>query len=340
MRVLVMGGLGYIGSHTVVNLINHNYQVVVVDQLNQLNQETLNRIEILTNKKINFYSIDVRSYQKIYNIFAQFKFDVVFNFAGYKHIEQSKLNREECYDTNLTIANNIIKLLTIFNIPKIIISSTATLYNTLHAEAKEDDVIYPSLVPYTDSMRMVESLYLNMQSKVKNTSIVILRLFNVVGAHQSGLIGDPDLLKSNNLFGELFNSITRKNTIQIKYAHKTFDHSHIRDYIHINDVVNLFLKIISYTYSGIEIYNVGTGKQVSVLEIIHHLEFFLGKEIDFTFDKMSENEGVIRYANTDKIVSQFDFNPTKTIFEMLKDSWNFFMKTNTENEELLNGNFK
>ena len=333
MKILVTGCTGYIGSHTVVELLNNNYEVIGLDNFSNSKRETLNKIKQITNKEINFYEGNMLDEQLLNKIFKENKIDAVIDFAAYKAVGDSVKKPIEYYINNVSSVLTLLKVMKENNVKTIVFSSSATVYGTpKELPIKETSEIGNTTNPYGTSKLFVEKILQDLYKSDNTWDICILRYFNPIGAHKSGLIGeDPNGIPANllpyitkvakgeleklNIFGDDYN---------------TKDGTGVRDYIHVVDLAVGHLKAIEKLEKdkqGMHIYNLGTGKGSSVLEIVKTFEKV--NKIKVPYEIVERREGDIDecYSDPSKAKKELNFKTKYTLEDMVKDAWNY-EKTN------------
>ena len=277
MKILVTGGCGYIGSHTVVELLNHGIETVIIDNLVNSKKEVIFKIEEITKKKPIFYEGDVRDEELLRSIFKSHKIDAVIHFAGLKAVGESVEKPLEYYQNNLDSTLVLLSVMREFKVKRIIFSSSATVYGeNKEVPFKEDSPTGGTTNPYGTTKLMIEHILKDLAISDKDMSIVILRYFNPIGAHSSGLIGDDPNGIPNNLMPYIVKvasgALPYLNVFGSDYD--TPDGTGVRDYIHVVDLAIGHVKALSKAMkdTGVFIYNLGTGRGYSVLEIVKSFE--------------------------------------------------------------------
>ena len=333
MKILVTGCAGYIGSHTVVELLNKNYEVVGLDNFSNSKKETLNKIKNITNKDIKFYEGNMLDENLLNKIFKDNKIDAVIDFAAYKAVGDSVKKPVEYYINNVSSVLTLLKVMKENNVKTIVFSSSATVYGTpKQLPIKETSETGNTTNPYGTSKLFVEKILKDLYSSDNTWNICILRYFNPIGAHKSGLIGeDPNGIPANLLpyitkvaKGEL------KNLKIFGNDYNTKDGTGVRDYIHVVDLAVGHLKAIEKLEKdkqGMHIYNLGTGKGSSVLEIVKTFEKV--NKIKVPYEIVERREGDIDecYSDPSKAKKELNFKTKYTLEDMVKDAWNY-EKTN------------
>lgn len=327
MSILVTGGTGYIGSHTVVELINKGYDVVIVDNLSNSKYEVTNRIKTITNKAVDFYQIDVCDKASLKEVFKRHSIDAVIHFAGLKAVGESTVMPMKYYENNIMSTLSLIEVMKEFNCKNLIFSSSATVYGPQDVMPIKEDASLSATNPYGRTKLFIEYILKDLYSADKNWNIALLRYFNPVGAHPSGLIGEDPNGIPNNLCPYITQVAVGKLPFLRVFGndYDTIDGTGVRDYIHVIDLAIGHLCAIEKLKSnpGLVIYNLGTGKGYSVLEMIKAFEKATGKEIKYKIvDRRAGDIGTC-YADATKAYNEMNFKTLKTIDDMAKDAWNF-----------------
>lgn len=328
MKILVTGGLGYIGSHTCVELINNGYEVVIVDNLYNSKPQVLNRIELLTNVKPSFYHVDILDYKELEKVFKGNKFDGVIHFAGYKAVGESTVIPLTYYDNNIAGSINLYKLMDKYGVNNLIFSSSATVYgDSFDVPFKEDYGIGDTTNPYGTSKKMNEMIIEDFSKAKADLSAVILRYFNPIGAHNTGLLGEMPNGIPNNLVPYIARvasgSLDHLNIYGNDYD--TIDGTGVRDYIHVVDLARAHVLALKYANEnkGCEVINVGTGEGYSVLQVLKAYEKACGHEIPYVIAPRRPGDIATCYADTKKAKRLLKFKAEYDLDDMCKDSYNF-----------------
>lgn len=325
MNILITGGAGYIGSHTIIELLKNGYQVVVVDNLTNSSQESLNRVERITGQKIPFYQIDVRDEDALENIFASNNFDAVIHFAGLKAVGESVKKPIEYYRNNIDSTLALIEAMKKHDVKKIVFSSSATVYGApSELPLKETSQIGIGITnPYGRTKYMIEEILRDLSVADASFEITILRYFNPIGAHESGLIGEDPNDVPNNLMPYIAQvAVGKLEKINIfGNDYDTPDGTGVRDYIHVVDLAKGHVAALQHTKPGATVYNLGTGKGTSVLELIAAFSKACNKELQYQIVGRRDGDIASCYASADKAKTELDWIAIKTIDEACVDSW-------------------
>lgn len=327
MTILVTGGTGYIGSHTVVELLNRNYDVVVVDNLSNSKYEVVNRIKKITDKNLTFYQIDVCDKTLLKEVFNKHQIDSVIHFAGLKAVGESTVMPLKYYENNILSTLSLIEVMKEFNCKNLIFSSSATVYGPQEVMPINENASLSATNPYGRTKLFIEYILKDLYIADKSWNIALLRYFNPVGAHESGLIGeDPNGIPNN-----LCPYITQVAVGKLPYLrvfgndYDTIDGTGVRDYIHVVDLAIGHICAIEKLNQnpGLVIYNLGAGKGYSVLEMVNAFEKAIGKTIQFKIVERRPGDVATCYADATKAYLEMNFKTSKTIDDMAKDAWNF-----------------
>ena len=330
-KILVTGGMGYIGSHTVVQLYEAGYEPIIVDNLVNSKPEVLNRIEKITGKRPLFYELDVRDEAGMNKIFDENDIFAVIHFAGLKSVGESVQKPKLYFDNNIGSTKVLLKVMEEHGCKNIVFSSSATVYgNPERVPIYEEDKLGPTTNPYGETKLQIEYLLKGVASKDSEWNIVLLRYFNPIGAHKSGLIGEDPQGIPNNLMPYITQVAVGKLE-QLKVFgddYDTPDGTGVRDYIHVDDLARghiLSIKKIEEK-PGLLIYNLGTGLGTSVLELVHAFEEANNIKINYQIVERRPGDIAACYANADKAYREMGFKCTRTIVDACRDSWNWQKK--------------
>ena len=329
MSVLVTGGAGYIGSHTVVELLNENKEVIVVDNFSNSKPEMLDKIKKITNKDFKFYELDYSNKEKMDKVFAENKIDSVIHFAGYKAVGESVEKPIEYYTNNVSGTLNLLDVMRKHNVKTIIFSSSATVYGDPEVvPLTEMCKIGGTTNPYGSSKLFIEQILKDVYKSDNTWDVCILRYFNPIGSHESGIIGEEPQGRPNNLMpyivrvasGELEELSIFGND------YNTPDGTGVRDYIHVVDLAKGHIKALEKLEkekSGIYIYNLGTGKGYSVLDMVHAFEKTTGQKIKYKITERRAGDIATCYADATKAKEELNWVAEKTLEDMCRDSWHY-----------------
>ena len=328
MNVLVTGGAGYIGSHTCLELLESGYDVVVIDNLCNSNPKSLNRVEALTGKKLKFYPGDVRDEALLTKIFQENEIGCVIHFAGLKAVGESVEKPWEYYDNNLNSTLVLTKVMKRFGMKNIIFSSSATVYSADNEmPLKEDSRTGGCTNPYGWTKYMTEQILSGMAHAEPDWSVVLLRYFNPIGAHESGRIGEDPRGIPNNLMPYITQTaIGRREKLSV-YGndYPTHDGTGVRDYIHVVDLAKGHVAAVKYATAnhGCEVFNLGTGVGYSVLDMVNTFMQVNQVEIPYVIAPRRPGDIATCYADPSKSREILGWQATKTLADMCRDSWNW-----------------
>lgn len=329
MKILVTGCTGYIGSHTVVELLDKKYEVVGLDNFSNSKKETLNKIKKITSKDIKFYEGNMLDEKLLNKVFKENKIDAVIDFAAYKAVGDSVKKPVEYYINNVSSVLMLLKVMKENNVKTIVFSSSATVYGSpKELPIKETSETGNTTNPYGTSKLFVEKILKDLYESDNTWNICILRYFNPIGAHKSGLIGEnPNGIPANLL--PYITKVAKGELKQLKIFgndYNTKDGTGVRDYIHVVDLAIGHLKALERLRKdkqGMHIYNLGTGKGSSVLEIVKTFEKV--NNIKVPYEMVGRREGDIDecYSDPSKAQKELNFKTKYTLEDMVKDAWNY-----------------
>ena len=322
--ILVTGGSGYIGSHTVLELLNKNYNVVVVDNLSNSSYESLRRVQKITGKTVTFYENDIRDTAALEKIFSAHTFDAVIHFAAFKAVGESCKLPLKYYENNISGTVNLLKVMEKFGVKKIIFSSSATVYGTPEKLPLDENCHLSTTNPYGATKLMMENIMTDVWKADNEWTIILLRYFNPVGSHESGLIGEDPKGIPNNLMPYVAQVASGKlqciNVFGNDYD--TPDGTGVRDYIHVVDLaLGHIAAIEKVNTSGVHIYNLGTGHGYSVLDMIHAFEKACGKTLPYKICERRPGDIAACYACPDKAEKELGWVAKFGIEEMCASQW-------------------
>ena len=326
MAILVTGGAGYIGSHTVVELLNAGYDVVVLDNLSNSSEKSLKRVEELTGKPVPFYKADIRDREALEEIFAKEKLDSCIHFAGLKAVGESVAKPWEYYENNIAGTLTLVDVMRKHGVKNIIFSSSATVYG--------DPAVIPITEecpkgqctnPYGWTKSMLEQILSDIQKADQEWNVVLLRYFNPIGAHKSGRIGENPNGIPNNLMPYITQVAVGKLPQLGVFGndYDTPDGTGVRDYIHVVDLAKGHVKALKKIEdkSGLSIYNLGTGVGYSVLDIVKNFEKATGVKIPYQIKPRRPGDIAVCYADPARAEKELGWKAENGILEMCEDSW-------------------
>ena len=328
MRILVTGGTGYIGSHTCVELIQNNHEVVIVDNLYNSSIDVLDKIKQITGVKPKFYQVDILDKDNLEKVFKENDFDAVIHFAGYKAVGESVSIPLTYYENNISGSINLYNLMKKYNVKNLVFSSSATVYgDDFEVPFKEEYGLGTTTNPYGTTKKMNEMIITDMDNADKECSSVLLRYFNPIGAHESGLIGEIPNGIPNNLVPYIAQVVSGDREYLRVFGddYDTPDGTGVRDYIHVVDLAKAHVKAIEYAYNhkGTEVINIGTGKGYSVMEVLKAYEKACGHEIPYKIMERRPGDIAVCYADTKKAEELLGFKAEHDIDDMCRDSYRF-----------------
>lgn len=327
MKILVTGGAGYIGSHTSIVLLDQGYDVVVVDNLCNSKKIAVDRIEELSGKKVAFYECDVCDIEKMREIFAKENIDAVIHFAGLKAVGESVSIPLRYYQNNLESTLTLLQVMEEYKVNNLVFSSSATVYgDPASVPIREDFPTGATTNPYGTTKVMIERIITDYCAANKDFNAVLLRYFNPVGAHISGKIGEDPSGIPNNLTPYITQTAVGKREAVHVFGndYPTPDGTGVRDYIHVVDLAEghaASLKLMEKGNCGLKVYNLGTGKGYSVLEMIEAFSKAVGKPIPYVIDGRRPGDIAECYADPTKAYEELGWKANKNIDDMCADSW-------------------
>ena len=330
MKILVTGGAGFIASHTNVELLNAGYDVVVVDNLVNSSRESVARVEELTGKKISFYEEDLLNEKAIDAIFEKENIDSVIHFAALKAVGESCQIPLRYFDNNLTGTLNLLKVMEKHGVKSIVFSSSATVYGKPESVPIRED--FPLLVsnPYGRTKLIIEDMLRDIYKSDNEWDIALLRYFNPIGAHESGMIGENPHGIPNNLLPYVAKVAAGQLECVNVFGddYDTPDGTGVRDYIHVVDLATGHIKALEklVTHPGLVTYNLGTGVGYSVLDIIKNFEKACGKEIPYKITPRRPGDIDMCYADPAKAKEELGWEATRSIDKMCEDAWRWQTK--------------
>ena len=327
MNILVTGGTGYIGSHTSVELLNAGYDIVVIDNLSNSKIEVVDKIKKITNKEFKFYEGDCCDKETLSKIFNENKIDAVIHFAGYKAVGESVAKPIMYYRNNLDSTLTLLEVMKENNCKKIVFSSSATVYGSPKSLPIKEDFPLSTTNPYGTTKLIIEGILRDLYKSDNEWSIAILRYFNPIGAHKSGLIGENPNDIPNNLMPYIVKVATHELECLSVFGndYNTHDGTGVRDYIHVVDLSKGHIKAIEKVLkdTGVDAYNLGTGTGYSVLDIVN--TFMKVNNVDVNYKITERRPGDIDacYADPKYAKEKLDWEAKLGIEDMCKDAYNF-----------------
>ena len=332
MSILLPGGAGFIGSHTAVELLNAGEEIIIIDNFSNSKPEVLNNIKKITGKDFKFYEMDYLNREKLERVFKENKIEAVLNFAGYKAVGESVKKPIEYYTNNISGALILLDTMKKYNVKKFIFSSSATVYGEPEKiPITEECKTGGTTNPYGTTKLFIEQILKDIYVSDSSWDICILRYFNPVGAHESGLIGEEPQGIPNNLMPYIVRVASGKLKELSVFGndYPTPDGTGVRDYIHVVDLAKGHVKALeklNKEQKGLYIYNLGTGKGYSVLDMVKAFEKATGKKVPYKIAPRRAGDIAICYADPKKAKEELGWVAQKTLEDMCKDSWNYIIK--------------
>lgn len=330
MNVLVCGGTGYIGSHICVELLNAGYEVTVIDDFSNSRPEVLGYIKQITGKEVKFYEFNILDEEKTEAVFKENKLDAVIHCAAFKAVGESVEKPIEYYTNNLTTTLIVSKMMKKYHVNQIVFSSSATVYGDPETvPITEDCKLGETTNPYGTSKAMMERILTDVQHACPEMSVTLLRYFNPIGAHESGLIGEDPKGIPNNLMPHIMKVATGELECLGVFGddYDTHDGTGVRDYIHVVDLAKGHVKAIEhYANPGVHICNLGTGTGYSVLDLVKAFERVNNVKVKYVIKDRRPGDIATCYANPARAKEELDWVATKGIDEMCRDTWNYALK--------------
>lgn len=333
MKILLTGGLGYIGSHTAVELLENNYEIVIIDNLSNSNINVKDKIKKITGKDFDFYLGDVRDERLLDRVFEENDIGTIIHFAGFKAVGESVKLPVNYYDNNLISTIKIVESMQKHNVKNLIFSSSATVYGLAEKMPIEENFPVYATNPYGRTKLFIEEILKDLSLSDKTINITILRFFNPVGAHPSGIIGEDPNGIPNNLMPYITRVALGKLPQLSVYGndYNTKDGTGVRDYLHVVDLAQGHVKALEKIRenNGLKIYNLGTGVGYSVLDVINAFEKSTGVRINYKITDRRPGDIDICYASAKKAKDQLGWQTTHSLEDMCLSSY-LFEKNNTK----------
>lgn len=325
--ILLTGGAGYIGSHTALVLLEAGYQVLVLDNLVNSSQESLRRVEQLTGKSIEFVHGDIRDEVALRALFSHYAVDAVIHFAGLKAVGESTEQPLRYYDYNVAGTITLCRVMAEFDVKKLVFSSSATVYGASAQVPIPETAPRSATNPYGQSKLVNEYILSDLATADTAWRVALLRYFNPVGAHHSGRIGEDPNGIPNNLMPFISQVAVGKRAALSVFGndYPTADGTGVRDYIHVMDLAQGHLQALRYldTHTGVDAFNLGTGHGYSVLDMVHAFEQENDVKVPYNIVQRRPGDVAVCYADPHKAQSLLQWQATRGIAEMVRDSWNW-----------------
>lgn len=330
MKILVTGGAGFIGSHTILELLNSGHDVIVMDNLLNSKITSLERVEDLTGKSVSFEKLDLLNIEGMDVLFKSHSIDSVIHFAGLKAVGESVEKPLFYYENNVTGTVNLCKVMDKYGVKRLVFSSSATVYgNPSESPIKETSEL-SATNPYGQTKLTIEHILRDLCVSDSEWKVSLLRYFNPVGAHESGKIGEDPTGIPNNLMPYVTQvAVGKRERLSVFGSdYPTHDGTGVRDYIHVTDLAKGHLKALEHLEheSGAEAYNLGTGQGSSVLDVIKTFEKVTGKKIPYELTDRRPGDAAICYADPEKARKVLGWETEKNLEDMCRDAWNWQMK--------------
>ncbi|WGG45410.1 UDP-glucose 4-epimerase GalE [Rossellomorea sp. DA94] len=325
MNILVTGGAGYIGTHTCVALLEAGNSVIVADNLCNSTAESIEKVKQITNKELTFYQMDVTDAEKVEAIFSKHKIDGVIHFAGLKAVGESVVKPLTYYYNNIISTMILTKYCQKYGVNRFVFSSSATVYGDNTVPFIETMDLLPTTNPYGETKAMSERILTDIAKANPEFSVAILRYFNPVGAHESGLIGEAPNGIPNNLMPYV-SQVAKGKFEKLRVFgndYPTIDGTGVRDYIHVLDLAEGHVAALDHLKNGVHVYNLGTGQGTSVLELVKAFEEANGIDIPYEIVERRPGDIASCYADASKANRELGWTARRDIIAMCRDAWRF-----------------
>lgn len=327
MAILVTGGAGYIGSHTVVQLLEDNQEVIIVDDFSNSDPVVLERIKELTGKDFTFYELNLLEKEKLQEVFEKHTVEAVIHFAGFKAVGESVAEPLMYYHNNITGTLVLLEVMKEFEVKKIVFSSSATVYGMDNEAPFTEDMPTSATNPYGQTKVFIEHILSDMHVADPEWSVILLRYFNPIGAHESGRIGEDPNDIPNNLMPYITQVAVGKLDQLAVFGndYETHDGTGVRDYIHVIDLAQGHLSALDYAMknTGVEAVNLGTGEGYSVLDVVHAFQTANDVEIPYKIEDRRPGDIAIGYADANKAKEVLGWEAKYSLEDMCRTSWNW-----------------
>ncbi|MGE9213542.1 UDP-glucose 4-epimerase GalE [Exiguobacterium aurantiacum] len=325
--ILVTGGAGYIGTHTVLQLLDTDHDVIVLDNLSNSRREALDRVEALTGKSVTFYLGDILDRELLEQIFLTHTIDAVIHFAGLKAVGESVSEPLRYYENNVVGTTVLLEVMNAFDVKRIVFSSSATVYGMPERTPIDESFPLSATNPYGRTKLMIEDIMRDLAVSDSSWSIALLRYFNPIGAHESGRIGEDPFDIPNNLMPYITQvAVGRLNELSVfGDDYDTPDGTGVRDYIHVVDLAEGHLKALDYVmdHTGAEAFNLGTGTGYSVLDLVHAFETESGKAVPYQVTPRRPGDIAMCFADPSKSKRVLGWEAKHDVRAMCRDAWNW-----------------
>jgi UDP-glucose 4-epimerase len=324
MNILVTGGAGYIGSHAIVELLAHNHTVVIVDNLSNSSGEVMNRLAKITGKSIPLHVFDLQDKDRLEQLFHEESFDAVIHFAGLKAVGESVEKPLLYYRNNIDSTLALLEVMDKYNMRRLVFSSSATVYGSAPVPYTEKSPTGQGIInTYGQTKYMIEQILRDTAQANPANEFTILRYFNPVGAHESGLIGEQPNGTPNNLMPYITQvAIGKRDKLSVfGNDYDTVDGTGVRDYVHVVDLARGHVSALEHSRPGTVVYNLGTGHGVSVLQLVHAFEEAAGRKIPYQIEPRRSGDLPEYFADVQKAQDELGWKAEKTIGQACADSW-------------------
>lgn len=325
MNILVTGGAGYIGSHICVSLLQKGYSVIVADNLHNSEVKTIHKIEEITNHEVSFYEVDVCDSEALESVFVNNQIDGVIHCAGYKAVGESIEQPVAYYKNNVGSTLTLIEKCIKYNVNQFVFSSSATVYGNNESPVDETMALLPTTNPYGETKAMSERILKDTAHANPSLSVTLLRYFNPVGAHESGLIGENPKGIPNNLMPYI-TRVAKGELEQLQIFgddYPTKDGTGVRDYIHVMDLAEGHVAALSKKVEGVSIYNLGTGEGTSVLELVNKFMEVNNVQVDYKIVERRDGDLASVYADASKAAKYLNWHAKRSLADMCRDVWTY-----------------
>lgn len=325
MKILITGGAGYIGSHTCVTLLERGYDVIVADNFVNSRRQVLDRIREITKRDFAFYEIDVTDEEVVEQVFTEHRIDGVIHFAGLKAVGESVHKPLEYYQNNVLSTIVLAKACIRHGVGKFVFSSSATVYGDNEVPLVETMPLRPTTNPYGETKAMCERILTDAAKAHPQFAVSLLRYFNPIGAHESGLIGEAPNGIPNNLMPYI-TQVAKGKLDKLRVFgddYPTIDGTGVRDYIHVVDLAEGHMAALEHLVEGAHIYNLGTGQGTSVLQLVRTFEEVNGVEIPYEITARRPGDVAESYADVTKAMRELNWTAKRGLEEMCRDAWRF-----------------
>lgn len=325
MKFLVTGGAGFIGSHTCVELLDQDHEVVIVDNLCNSRIENVERIKAIAGKPLDFYQADVTDEAAMDKVFSAHRFDGAMHFAGLKAVGESVVKPLEYYYNNLVSTMVLSKLCLKYHCPRFVFSSSATVYGDQASPLDESMALKPTTNPYGETKAMCERILTDTAAAYPELAVTLLRYFNPIGAHASGLIGEDPKGIPNNLMPYITRVAkgTLKQLSVFGDDYDTVDGTGVRDFIHVVDLARGHVKAIESMTTGTKVFNLGTSQGTSVLQLVHRFMAVNGVQIPYTITARRPGDVATVFADAARAKTELGWTAELTLDDMVRDAWHF-----------------